>query len=52
MGWQVTGLDYSPITGPKGNIEFLAEIRPAAPDRVSPDSAAIRALVEKAHRSL
>ena len=26
-GWKVTGLDYSPITGPKGNIEFLAEIR-------------------------
>ena len=27
MGWKVVGLDYSPITGPKGNIEFLAEIR-------------------------
>ena len=26
-GWKVTGLDYLPITGPKGNIEFLAEIR-------------------------
>ena len=26
-GWLVTAIDYSPITGPKGNIEFLAEIR-------------------------
>ena len=25
-GLQVIGMDYSPITGPKGNIEFLAEI--------------------------
>jgi 23S rRNA (cytidine1920-2'-O)/16S rRNA (cytidine1409-2'-O)-methyltransferase len=23
MGWQVGGLDYSPVTGPEGNIEFL-----------------------------
>lgn len=26
-GWRVRAIDYSPITGPKGNIEFLAEIR-------------------------
>ena len=26
-GWHVISIDYSPITGPKGNIEFLAEIR-------------------------
>lgn len=23
LGWRVTGLDYSPIRGPEGNIEFL-----------------------------
>jgi len=23
LGWQVSGLDYSPIRGPEGNIEFL-----------------------------
>lgn len=22
-GWQLSGLDFSPITGPKGNVEFL-----------------------------
>ena len=39
MGWQTAAIDYSPITGPKGNIEFLAEIRKAgksiAADRVN-----------------
>jgi len=24
MGWKIQDLDFSPITGPKGNIEFLA----------------------------
>ena len=23
LGWRVAGLDYSPIRGPEGNIEFL-----------------------------
>ena len=27
IGWRVKAMDYSPVTGPKGNIEFLAEIR-------------------------
>ena len=27
FGWEIRRLDYSPITGPEGNIEFLAEIR-------------------------
>lgn len=27
IGWAAVKIDYSPITGPKGNIEFLAEIR-------------------------
>ena len=25
--WKVSGFDYSPITGPEGNVEFLLEIR-------------------------
>ena len=32
MDWHVCALDFSPITGPKGNIEFLAEIRKKAPE--------------------
>ena len=27
MGWRLNALDHSPIKGPKGNIEFLADIR-------------------------
>ena len=26
LGWRVNGLDYSPIRGPEGNIEFLLDI--------------------------
>lgn len=26
IGWRVNGLDYSPIRGPEGNIEFLLDI--------------------------
>lgn len=52
IGWQVCALDFSPITGPKGNIEFLAEIRPANTGLpvIGPD--AIRRVVSAAHASL
>ena len=50
IGWHVSGFTYSPIKGPKGNIEFLADIRPGAGDM--PDDAAIAALVDEAHSVL
>ena len=28
LGWRVQGLDYSPISGGDGNIEFLADLVP------------------------
>ncbi|MBE5772897.1 MAG: TlyA family RNA methyltransferase [Clostridiales bacterium] len=28
MGWRVNGLDFSPIRGPEGNIEFLLDLVP------------------------
>lgn len=28
VGWSVNGLDFSPIRGPEGNIEFLLDIKP------------------------
>lgn len=28
--WQVAGLDFSPITGPKGNIEYLLHLKPGS----------------------
>lgn len=50
IGWHVAGFTWSPIKGPKGNIEFLADIRPGAGEE--PDDAQIAALVEEAHRVL
>ena len=49
FGWQVQALDYSPITGPEGNIEFLAKITKKRSDTepFSPD--VIRELVSRAH---
>ncbi len=52
IGWQVCAVDYSPITGPKGNIEFLAEIRPADPNRPDITAQAVQALVARAHAEL
>ena len=49
FGWQVTELDFSPITGPEGNIEFLAHIVPANENLTTVSSDNIRALVEMAH---
>lgn len=48
--WHVEALTYSPIKGPAGNIEFLADVRPG--DGACPDHDAIRALVDEAHRVL
>ena len=49
IGFSVQGLDYSPITGPEGNIEFLLYMRKTDADSVEPD---ISSLVERAHREL
>ena len=49
IGFSVQGLDYSPITGPEGNIEFLLYMRKSDADSVEPD---ISSLVESAHREL
>ena len=52
MGWQVQALDYSPIKGPEGNIEFLAKITVRAQDEepCTPDT--IRELVTRAHQDM
>ena len=31
FGYSVTQLDFSPVTGPEGNIEYLAELLPGKP---------------------
>lgn len=50
FGWHVEGLTFSPITGPKGNIEFLADIRPGTGEPIQDDS--LLALVAEAHATL
>lgn len=49
MGWQIAALDFSPITGPKGNIEFLAEIRKKSTSDTGITAGQIDAVVAEAH---
>ncbi len=49
FGWRVVRLDYSPITGPEGNIEFLAEIRKRTDDTPMLSSGETEELVRRAH---
>lgn len=48
-GYSVLGLDYSPIQGGHGNIEFLAYLRKEE-DASNPLLSEIEEIVEKAHR--
>ena len=52
IGWIVRRLDYSPITGPEGNIEFLSEIRKSDDSSAGITDADIRSVVAEAHRKL
>ena len=52
IGWRVTQLDFSPITGPEGNIEFLAEIRRRQDQQKIITDGEIHALVALAHQSM
>ncbi len=51
-GWDMCRLDYSPITGPEGNIEFLAEIRHGVPPEERVTEEDIRRVVGEAHMNL
>ena len=48
LGWAINHVDFSPITGQNGNIEFLADLTPGG-KTVSPDE--IRTAVKAAHES-
>ena len=55
IGFEMTALDYSPITGPKGNIEFLfVGKKTEAPCAIDDDelSETVKALVNNAHGQL
>ena len=49
IGWRTVRLDFSPITGPEGNIEFLAEIRFGKEGLSSVSKEEINRVVEEAH---
>ncbi len=49
FGWQVQALDYSPIKGPEGNIEFLAKITVATQENHPCTPQYIHDLVTRAH---
>lgn len=48
-GYTLMGLDYSPIRGPEGNIEYLAYLKADGGDGIAPD---ITALVAASHGEL
>lgn len=52
MGWQVQELDFSPVTGPEGNIEFLAHITARQHEEEPVTPAFIHELVSRAHDTL
>lgn len=49
VGWSLAGLDWSPVTGPEGNIEFLAHWRPAGGEEWA---GSVAAVVKAAHEGL
>ncbi|WZL78066.1 TlyA family RNA methyltransferase [Eubacteriales bacterium mix99] len=51
MGWKIQDLDFSPITGPKGNIEFLAYFRKGGGDglRLEDREILVNKTVQTAH---
>ncbi|RJQ30724.1 MAG: TlyA family RNA methyltransferase [Peptococcaceae bacterium] len=49
FGWVVKGIDYSPLKGPQGNIEYLICF---AKEQSAVSTYCIPALVEKAHKEL
>ena len=51
-GFSCAGLTFSPITGPEGNIEYLACLVKGAADPGIPDAEQIRSVVQDAHRTL
>lgn len=52
IDWPVVCMDWSPITGPKGNIEFIAEMRKRHESTVTVNEERIQEVVREAHTAL
>lgn len=51
LGWRVHALDYSPIAGGDGNIEFIADLLPEERCMEGVDDGRIEEVVQAAHRA-
>lgn len=52
VGYRMRALDFSPITGPEGNIEFLADLVPAPEGAAGVSPEEIAQVVRLAHQTL
>lgn len=52
MGYVMAQLDFSPITGPEGNIEYITELLPMEQASTTVDEARIKEVVAMAHQTL
>ena len=52
IGFEVKNLEYSPIKGPEGNIEYLLYLEKSGEGGISEDSSDSSAIVDKAHEDL
>ncbi len=52
FGYCMAQLDFSPITGPEGNIEYITELLPQAAAAQTVDEARIAEVVAQAHQTL
>lgn len=50
-GYGVRGLSFSPITGPKGNIEFLLHLQKTEAPEQAVDLETVERIVQQAHRA-
>ena len=48
IGWRATGLNFSPITGPEGNIEFLLDLHPQDATSIAIKSSDILLICQRA----
>ena len=51
-GFYVCGLEYSPVRGPEGNIEYLMYLRKNADEQEALEDGLISEVVNRAHESL
>ena len=52
FGYTMAQLDFSPITGPEGNIEYITELLPAALAQQTVTEERIAEVVAQAHKTL